>query len=38
MYYYIIVAIVVLILVSLRQINQYERGVKFTMGRYSGIM
>jgi len=24
-----------IILISLRQINQYERGVKFTMGRYS---
>src|SRR5574344_1406800 len=23
---------------SLKQINQYERGVLFTMGRYSGIM
>ncbi len=27
-----------IILVSLKQINQYERGVKFTMGRYTGIM
>jgi len=27
-----------IILISLKQINQYERGVKFTMGRYSGIM
>lgn len=25
-------------LISLRQINQYERGVKFTMGRFSSIM
>ncbi len=25
------------ILVSIRQINQYERGVKFTFGRFSGI-
>ena len=23
---------------SLKQINQYERGVKFTMGKYTGIM
>lgn len=29
---------VVFILASLRQINQYERGVKFTMGRYANIM
>jgi regulator of protease activity HflC (stomatin/prohibitin superfamily) len=27
-----------LILVSIKQINQYERGVKFTIGKYSGIM
>jgi len=35
---YIIGVVVFLILISLRQVNQYERGVKFTMGRYSGIM
>jgi regulator of protease activity HflC (stomatin/prohibitin superfamily) len=34
----IIVIAVVLILTMLKQINQYERGVRFTMGRYSGIM
>ncbi|MFA7087781.1 MAG: slipin family protein [Patescibacteria group bacterium] len=28
----------ILILATLKQINQYERGVKFTMGKYSGIM
>lgn len=27
-----------IILISLKQINQYQRGVRFTMGRYSGIM
>lgn len=27
-----------IILVSIRQINQYERGVKFTAGTFSGIM
>ncbi|PLX27940.1 hypothetical protein C0583_01740 [Candidatus Parcubacteria bacterium] len=27
-----------LIVISLRQVNQYQRGVKFTMGRYTGIM
>lgn len=27
-----------IIIISLKQINQYERGVKFTMGRYSGVM
>src|SRR3989338_1130373 len=28
---------VLLFLITLRQINQYERGVMFTMGRFSGI-
>lgn len=27
-----------IVLISIRQINQYERGVKFTIGRYVGIM
>jgi len=35
-YIAIIVVLVILILSFLRQINQYERGVMFTMGRYSG--
>ncbi|MDD5290828.1 MAG: slipin family protein [Patescibacteria group bacterium] len=36
---YIILGIIVfLFLISLKQINQYERGVRFTMGRYQGIM
>ena len=36
---YIILGIIIfLFLISLKQINQYERGVKFTMGRYSGVM
>lgn len=35
----IILGIVVLILiVSIKQINQYERGVKFTIGKFSGMM
>jgi regulator of protease activity HflC (stomatin/prohibitin superfamily) len=35
--YWIIIAVLFVILVSLRQINQYQRGVMFTMGRFSGI-
>lgn len=35
---YFFYAVIVLILASLRQVNQYQRGVKFTMGRYTGIM
>jgi len=33
---WIIGIIIFIILISLRQINQYERGVMFTMGKYSG--
>ncbi|MFH1610467.1 MAG: slipin family protein [Patescibacteria group bacterium] len=33
---WIIGIILFIILISLRQINQYERGVMFTMGRYAG--
>lgn len=36
--WYIIIAIVVVLLISIKQINQYEKGVKFTMGKFSGIM
>jgi len=35
---FFVVLIGFIILISLKQINQYERGVKFTMGKYSGIM
>jgi len=33
----IIVAIIALAVVCLKQINQYERGVMFTLGRFTGI-
>jgi regulator of protease activity HflC (stomatin/prohibitin superfamily) len=33
-----IVIIVMIILISIKQINQYERGVKFTLGRFTRIM
>lgn len=33
-----IVIIVILIIVSIRQINQYERGVRFTFGKFTSIM
>ncbi len=32
------IILVFIVLASLKQINQYERGVKFTMGRFSSIM
>lgn len=33
-----IVIFLFLLLISIRQINQYERGIKFTLGKYSGMM
>ncbi len=35
--FWIIFVVLVLVLASLRQVNQYERGVMFTMGRYVGM-
>jgi regulator of protease activity HflC (stomatin/prohibitin superfamily) len=35
-YFWLLVAAVIIFLSFLRQVNQYERGVMFTMGRYSG--
>jgi len=36
--YYVIGIVLFIIVISIRQINQYERGVKFTLGKYSGTM
>ena len=36
--FFLIFAVIAVILISLRQINQFERGVKFTMGRYSSMV
>lgn len=36
--YIFLLVLLILVLVSIRQINQYERGVKFTMGKFTGIM
>jgi regulator of protease activity HflC (stomatin/prohibitin superfamily) len=33
-----LIFVAVIIIISLRQINQFERGLKFTMGRFTGIM
>jgi regulator of protease activity HflC (stomatin/prohibitin superfamily) len=35
---YLIIFLVIVILSFLRQINQYERGVKFTMGRFTSMV
>jgi len=38
-YLYILAALIAfIILISIRQINQYEKGVKFMLGKYVGIM
>ncbi len=34
----IIIALFVLLVISIKQINQYQKGVKFTLGKFSGIM
>ncbi len=35
---FIFIAVIVVLVASLRQVNQYERGLKFTMGRFTKIM
>lgn len=37
-YTYILYAVLVIILISIRQINQYEKGVKFTLGKFTSVM
>jgi regulator of protease activity HflC (stomatin/prohibitin superfamily) len=36
--FFILIVLFVLLLISLKQVNQYERGLKFTMGRFTSIM
>jgi regulator of protease activity HflC (stomatin/prohibitin superfamily) len=38
MYYYILGAIVVVVLISIKQINQYERGIKLSFGKFSQVL
>ncbi len=38
MLYYVIFALVLLLITSLRTVKEYERGVKFTLGKYTGVM
>lgn len=37
-FFSLIVFVVFLLLISIKQINQYEKGVQFTLGKYTGIM
>jgi len=34
----IIITIVIILLISIRQVNQYENGIKFTLGKFTGTM
>ncbi len=36
--YILIVIVAVVLVVSIRQINQYQRGVRFTFGKFTGMM
>ena len=38
MFYTIAIVVFLLVISSVRQINQYERGVKFTLGKFTSIM
>lgn len=38
MFYFLLGAVVFICLISIRQVNQYQRGVKFTLGKFSSIM
>ena len=38
MMYFILVLVIFVILASIKQVDQYERGVKFTLGKYSKVM
>lgn len=34
----LVIPFIVLVMSSIKQVNQYERGIRFTIGKYSGIM
>lgn len=38
MYLSILIPLFIIIIASIRQINQYEKGVRFTLGKFTGIM
>ena len=35
---WVVIVVVILLLAFIRQINQYQRGVKFTLGKYTGTL
>jgi regulator of protease activity HflC (stomatin/prohibitin superfamily) len=36
--FFLLIVVGIFLLACLRQVNQYERGIKFTMGRYTGMV
>ncbi len=32
------IALIILVIVSIREVKQYERGVKFTLGKFTGLV
>ncbi len=38
LYIYLVIFAFILLVISIRQINQYERGVKFTLGKFTKLM
>jgi regulator of protease activity HflC (stomatin/prohibitin superfamily) len=38
MLFYIFIPLIFILSVSIKQINEYQRGVKFTLGKYTGIL
>ena len=38
LYIYIAVFVLIVIIIGIKQINQYERGVRFTLGKFTGLM
>ncbi|MCK5084030.1 MAG: slipin family protein [Candidatus Pacebacteria bacterium] len=38
LFFWLIITVLFILLISIKQINEYERGVKFQLGKYIGVM
>lgn len=38
MFFVLLIVAIIILLFSIKQINQYERGIKFTIGKFTGLM
>ena len=38
LFFIILVVAIILVIGSIKQVNEYERGIKFTLGKFSKIM